>query len=162
MRRIWLVLAVLAAAGTSLVLGAGAALAQGEQRAINERIPFSTAVINPCNGEEVTYEGTLHIVTRVGEDRSGGLHDIAHLNFQAEGVGDQGGTYTISQVDTGTGTLTAQDANTFTVELLAEFIRRGESATPDDFTSRAVVHATRTPGAEDFTLFFEHRDVQCR
>ncbi|MFN1834786.1 hypothetical protein AB2B38_005945 [Balneola sp. MJW-20] len=50
--------------------------------------------VNPCNGENIAFEGTLtSIVKRVGLDENGKGHFMTRSFIDAEGIGDQGNKY---------------------------------------------------------------------
>jgi hypothetical protein len=58
------------------------AAAQDPPMTFNERIPFESSGAPLCGGEEVTFSGTMHILTHVTVDEQGGSHSVFHTNFQ--------------------------------------------------------------------------------
>ena len=62
-----------------------ASTAWAETTSVTERIV--TTVDNPCNGEVVLVEGTVHYVSRANEDRGGGGHSFTHGVFHGTGTG---------------------------------------------------------------------------
>ena len=64
-------------------------------------IPMSGTVINPCNGETVTWQGTAHFVDHETVTSNGHQTLSGEVNFQGvEGQGSLGNTY--RQVNTAT------------------------------------------------------------
>ncbi|MFL5487172.1 MAG: hypothetical protein ACJ8AJ_01690 [Gemmatimonadaceae bacterium] len=50
-------------------------------------VPWGLTEINPCNGAPVTSDGTVHTVTAVTFDNSGGVHLSNQYDFRGSGVG---------------------------------------------------------------------------
>ena len=67
-----------------LVLTSTATLAQ--KGATNQTIAISDTVFNACTGESFYFEGTLHIVSRMSQDSSGGAHAGGTVTLRGEGV----------------------------------------------------------------------------
>jgi hypothetical protein len=65
----------------------------------NVDIPISFAVINPCNGETVTFTGADHFVVRVTFDGSGRFHLASNDNIHVTGTGSLGNEYEGNQED---------------------------------------------------------------
>jgi hypothetical protein len=81
--------------------GAGhEAFGQATTTTTNENIPFTSNMLNPCNGDSVTFSGTLHIVNTLTIDGSGGTHLKTHTNYQdVTGTGAPSGiTYRVGTV----------------------------------------------------------------
>ncbi|HEX8285768.1 MAG TPA: hypothetical protein VF588_20595 [Pyrinomonadaceae bacterium] len=58
----------------------------------NENIPFTDTRVNTCNGDLVTFQGTMHVTNTVTIDASGGFHLKTHVNYQdVSGVGAPSG-----------------------------------------------------------------------
>jgi hypothetical protein len=64
-----------AAAGTP-------AFGQATTTTTNETIPFTSTLLNPCNGDQVTFQGNMHIANHYTIDSSGGTHLKTHVNYQ--------------------------------------------------------------------------------
>ena len=79
---------ILVAALTAVV--ATAATASAQATSVTE--PVITTVDNPCNGEVVLVEGTLHYVARENEDEGGGQHRFSHAVLHGTGIGLTSGT----------------------------------------------------------------------
>lgn len=62
-------------------------------------IPVSGNVINPCNGEDVTFSGVQHFVAFVKLDTSGGFHMKFRDNIHVTGTGDLGNLYEGNEED---------------------------------------------------------------
>ena len=131
-----------------------------EYEQVNDTVPFTNVETNPCTGDVVTYEGTIHLVRTVTE-RHGRTHIVDHMNIHGLGVDERGVKYTISQISNGSyqvGDTTG--AVSRTVEFLFHMQRQGESDTPDDFMSTAVIHYTIN--ANQITVTdFDMRSEQC-
>jgi hypothetical protein len=59
----------------------------------NTIIPINGAVINPCNGETVTFNGLDHFVVTVTLDSSGGFHLSEKDNVHVTATGSLGNPY---------------------------------------------------------------------
>jgi len=66
----------------------------------NVHIPISGTVVNPCNGETVTFSGVDHFTATVTLDSSGGFHLTAHDNIHVTATGSLGNTYEGNHEDT--------------------------------------------------------------
>lgn len=82
-----------------VVLAAAAepAFGQATTTTTNETVPFAGTMPNPCNGDAVTFQGTLHIANHITNDPSGGSHLRTHVNYQnVTGTGTpSGATYNV-------------------------------------------------------------------
>jgi hypothetical protein len=81
--------------------GAGAeAFGQATTTTTSENIPFTNSIFNQCNGDTVTFSGTLHITNTMTTDASGGTHLKTHINYQnVTGTGVPSGiTYRVGTV----------------------------------------------------------------
>jgi hypothetical protein len=137
------------------------AQASGNVESLNDTAALTDQVFNPCTGDLVTYEGTIHLVRTVTYDSAGGTHVIDHLNIHALGVDERGAKYAVSQVGNSSGTAVGDSTSSvFTVLILFHMQRQGETDTPDDFTLTAVVHVT-TNANEITVTEFEMRNEQC-
>lgn len=58
------------------------ALGQATTTTTNENIPFTGSYFNQCNGDTVTFSGTMHVVNTMTTDASGGTHLKTHSNYQ--------------------------------------------------------------------------------
>jgi hypothetical protein len=61
---------------------AAPAFGQATTTTTNETIEFSSNLFNQCNGDDVTFSGTLHVVNTMTTDASGGTHLKTHINYQ--------------------------------------------------------------------------------
>ncbi|MGH9895609.1 MAG: hypothetical protein ACREA0_27230, partial [bacterium] len=103
-------------------------------------IPFpSSAVLNPCNGEQVNVGGNIHLSAGVTTDGSGGLHLRSHINNQdVSGIGaTTGSRYQLPSTSHTSAYL--GKATTFTATLNSRFVAQG--STPN-FSLRQVFHIT--------------------
>jgi len=142
------------------------AQARANVESFNDTAPFTTQEYNPCTGDLVTYEGTIHFVRTVTLDSNinggvRGTHVEDHINIHGLGVDERGAKYAISQVGNSSGTTVGDSTSSvFTVLLLFNMQRQGETDTPDDYTSTAVIHVT-TNANEITVTSFEMRNLQC-
>ena len=61
--------------------------------------PYSGTTTNPCNGESVTFSGTIYYHEKTAIGRDGRIHFVANNNFHATGWGQSTGvTYNLSGV----------------------------------------------------------------
>ena len=75
--------AVIACLSIAVVFaGTPRAFAQSTTVTTNENIPFTDTRPNPCNGDQVTFSGTMHVTNHVTTDASGGFHLKTHVNYQ--------------------------------------------------------------------------------
>src|SRR5438876_12009256 len=59
-------------------------------------IPFGFVDVNPCTGEAVALNGSMHVMMETLFDEGGGFHVSASFSFKATGVGLSGIAYTAS------------------------------------------------------------------
>ena len=80
--------ALISAAFVVFAAAASPAYGQATTTTTNEELPISGTIINTCNGDTVTYQGTVHVTNTVTTDASGGYHLKTHTNYQdVSGVG---------------------------------------------------------------------------
>jgi len=79
---------------------AAPAFGQATTTTTNENISFTSSIFNQCNGDTVTFSGTLHVVNTMTTDGSGGTHLKTHSNYQdVTGTGVPSGiTYRVGTV----------------------------------------------------------------
>jgi len=82
------------------------AFAQATTTTTNENITFTDTRTNTCNGDLVTFQGTMHITNTVTTDAGGGFHLKTHANFQ-----DVSGTGAPSGLNYRVGTTTNEVIN---------------------------------------------------
>jgi len=112
-------------AATLLALGGGAAWAAPDTSStVSSEVPVSGTVLNPCNGESVSWQGTAHFVVHQTVTSNG--HDTlsGHVNFQGiQGQDSLGNAYRV--------------ANTANFELTTS----GESAQSEFTTTAAILRS---------------------
>lgn len=76
------------------------AFAQATTTTTNETVPFTSSVFNQCNGDTVTFSGSLHVTNTMTIDASGSTHLRTHTNYQnVTGTGTPSGiTYRVKTV----------------------------------------------------------------
>jgi hypothetical protein len=72
------------------VVAATAATASAQATSVTE--PIVVTLENPCNGEPVLVEGTIHYVIGENEDEGGGAHRFSHGVLYGTGIGLTSGT----------------------------------------------------------------------
>ncbi len=129
-----LLFAVFAGAGTE-------AFGQATTTTTNEDIPFTGSAFNPCNGDQVTFSGTLHVVNTMTTDASGGTHLKTHSNYQdVTGTGAPSGvTYQVRTVSNEVVNDNDGPQSTATVISTMKLIAQGPTL---NFFLRTVLHVT--------------------
>jgi hypothetical protein len=126
------------------------AQAQATIYQFNERYPFTFSFTNPCTGEEVTGEGTSHIVGNYTNDGRGGFHLNQSTSGSGTGVGStSGATYTVTSA--GHDTLNVSSAEyplTITFIQHVQYIRQGEDMPGDDLVFDMTYHVTYDANGE--------------
>jgi hypothetical protein len=87
-------------AGTLSALGVGAVTAQAASPVVQETVPiqsvYGSSVVDPCNGEVITWTGDVHLVASMTTDANGGAVFAGHLQFRdVHGTDPTGTRYTI-------------------------------------------------------------------
>jgi hypothetical protein len=124
---------------------------------INIDIPISgTGVLNPCNGEILTFSGVDHFTLHLTLDNSGGFHADAHDNIHVTATGDQGNTYVGNQEDNNPFNGKVGFETTFTLT----FSEISQGSAPN-FVVHEVFHITVHPDGT-VTAFFDHFTATCR
>ena len=54
---------------------------------VNESRPYSGSTVNPCNGETVTFSGSIHHHEKTQVSTDGRIHFVANDNFSVTGRG---------------------------------------------------------------------------
>jgi len=123
---------------------------------INMDIPVSGAVINPCNGETVTFSGVDHFTARVVVDGAGGFHLTTHDNIHVTATGDQGNSYEGNQEDTSEVNGRVGIEETFVLT----FSEISKGSAPN-FEVHMLEHVTVNPNGT-ITSFVDHITANCR
>ena len=123
---------------------------------VNEDIPVSRTVFNPCNGEAVTISGTEHLVIHETVDNNGGFHLDTHANIHLTGSGNLGNNYVGNQED--------HFELNVTIGLEAPFTQSiGEVSTGSapNFLMHFTAHITVNANGDE-TTFVDHFTSECR
>ena len=123
---------------------------------INMDIPVSGAVINPCNGETVTFSGVDHFTARVVFDGAGGFHLTTHDNIHVTATGDQGNSFEGNQEDTSEVNGRVGIEETFVLT----FSEISKGSAPN-FEVHMLEHVTVNPNGT-ITSFVDHITANCR
>jgi hypothetical protein len=63
----------------------------GAQQLVNEVRPYSGTTLNPCNGEAVTFSGTVHYHEKTQVSTDGRIHVVVNENYSVSGRGQRTG-----------------------------------------------------------------------
>jgi hypothetical protein len=144
-----------------LVLGAGSnAFGQATTTTTNEDIPISSSLVNSCNGDVVSFSGTLHITNTLTTDSSGGYHLRTHSNYQdVSGTGTpSGATYRITT--TNNETVNDSDTPQFETTVIQTIKAVSQGAIPNLFI-HVVLHVTVNANGQTTSSVTEIR-TECR
>lgn len=152
--------ALIAALSVAAAFAGTRAFAQATTTTTNEEIPFTDTRPNPCNGDQVTFQGTMHVTNSVTTDTSGGYHLKTHVNYQ-----DVSGTGTPSGLSYNVRTTTNETLNDndgpqaeTTVIQTIKLISQGSS--PNYFL-HLVFHITVNANGETTSTVTES-SIECR
>ena len=137
--------------------------------AISERENITNAFRdNPCTGEPVVLDGTIHILAEANASEGGNFHVRLYTNTTGlSGVGSVSGeSYTLHDIGHEITQFTASGGTTTRTMLLEEFIHHGEglglvSPTADDF----FLHFDVTVSVDPFgvpTVISRAERFECR
>jgi hypothetical protein len=138
------------AAGLMALGGTSAMAAPATTSTTSYDIPMSGTVVNPCNGESVTWQGTAHFVEHQTVTSDGHETLYAHVNFQGvEGQGGLGNTYRNINTDTGEMNWSGEsEQREFTSTGTFQFVSEGSAPNFDAYTTYHVtVDANGQPTA---------------
>lgn len=145
---------------TAFAGAATPAFAQASTTTTNENIAFTNSLFNPCNGDQVTFSGTMHVVNTMTTDGGGGTHLKTHINYQ-----DVTGTGTPSGISYNVRTVSNEVINDndgpqseATVISTVKLIAQGPSL---NFFLRTVIHVTINANGET-TSTVQEVGFECR
>ena len=158
------VCAVLIASLFAALAAAAGAPAFGQTSATttttSETIPFTGTLTNLCNGDQVTFQGNMHVTNHMTTDSSGGTHLRTHVNYQ-----DVSGTGFPSGLNYRVGTTSNETVNDndgpqseVTVIQTVKLITQGPA---QNFFLRIVFHITINANGET-TSTVDETSVECR
>ncbi|HEX8337256.1 MAG TPA: hypothetical protein VF621_11045 [Pyrinomonadaceae bacterium] len=126
----------------------------------SENIPFASTLTNPCNGDLVTFSGTLHVVNSMTTDASGGTHLRTHINYQnVTGTGTPSGlTYKVRTITNEVSNDADGPQSNATVISIVKLTAQGPAL---DFYLRTVLHVTVNANGET-TSTVEETSIECR
>jgi hypothetical protein len=124
----------------------------------NIDIPLSGTIVNPCNGENVTFTGVDHFTAHVTFDSSGGFHADFHDNIHVTGTGDQGNSYEGNQEDNGPINISGHGAEEETEPLSFSEIAKGSAP---NFVEHVLLHITFNANGT-VTAFVDNFTASCR
>lgn len=126
----------------------------------NETIPFTSTLTNTCNGDQVTFQGNMHVTNHTTADASGGFHLRTHTNYQ-----DVTGTGAPSGLNYRVGTTSNQTTNDpdgaqseMTVIQTIKLISQGSAL---NYFIRVVFHITINANGETTSIVNE-TSIECR
>ncbi|TMG42253.1 MAG: hypothetical protein E6H90_13985 [Chloroflexi bacterium] len=128
-------------AATLLALGGGAAwAAPATSSTVGIEVPVSGTVLNPCNGESVSWQGTAHFVVHQTVTSNG--HDTlsGHVNFQGiQGQDSLGNAYRVANTANFELTTSGESAQSeFTTTAAFLFVSQGAAPNFDSHTTYHV------------------------
>ena len=129
-------------AATLLALGGGAAWAAPDTSStVSSEVPVSGTVLNPCNGESVSWQGTAHFVVHQTVTSNGHETLSGHVNFQdIQGLGSLGSAYRVSNTANFELTTSAGSSQSeFTTTAAFLFVSQGSAS---NFDSHTTYHVT--------------------
>lgn len=141
--------------------GAGTtARGQATTTTTNETIPFTSTLTNLCNGDQVTFQGNMHLTNHVTFDAGGGFHLKTHVNYQnvsATGT-PSGATYQVRTVSNETTNDSDGAQSEMTVIQTVKLIAQGPAL---DYFIKFVFHVTVNANGETTSTVVETR-IECR
>lgn len=145
---------------TALVGAGHEAFGQATTTTTNETIPFTGNAFNPCNGDQVTFSGNLHVVNTMTTNASGGTHLKTHINYQSvTGTGIPSGiTYNVRTVTNEVVNDNDGPQSTATVISTVKLIAHGPAL---NFFLRTVLHITINANGET-TSQVQEVSFECR
>lgn len=151
---------LIAALSTAFSFAGAPAFAQATTMTTNEEIPITGTVPNSCNGDQVTFQGTLHVVNTLVTDASGGYHLRTHVNYQdVSGVGVPSGlNYRV--VTTNNETVNDSDTAQFETTVIQTFRAISQTSAPNLFV-QVVLHVTVNANGQTTSEVTEFR-AECR
>lgn len=124
----------------------------------NTRNPFTTVYGNPCNGEDIAFEGFLHMLATETPDGSGGFHVVSHYNLNLRGVGQTtGATYTGVEGFTDAFNVKPPYPVNETFTIHTNVVGRGQAP---DFRAHTTFHKTINANGQ-LTVFFQKFRAKC-
>ncbi len=149
------------------VLGVGSVAAQAASPVTQETVPIQSvlggSVVDPCNQQEITWTGNVHLVGAMTTDAAGGAVFRGHVNFEdVHGTDPTGTNYTIALASNDTVVFAPSSPNlptpnveTHTIRL--DIISHGSTA---NFYEDEVAHYTVTPDGT-IAVAFDKVDTGC-
>ncbi len=134
-------LVVSVGAATLLAIGGGAASAAPDTSStVSSEVPLSGTVLNPCNGESVSWQGTAHFVVHQTVTSNGYETLSGHVNFQGvQGQGSLGNAYQVPNTANFELTRSGESAqNEFTTTAAFLFVSQGAAPNFDSHTTYHV------------------------
>lgn len=144
---------VFAASGTP-------AFGQATTTTTNETIPFTSTVLNPCNGDQVTFQGNMHVTNTLTTDSGGGTHLKTHVNYQnVSGTGAPSGlSYTVRTTTNESINDNDGPQSEMTIISTVRLISQGSTL---NYFMRLVFHVTVNANGETTSTVTES-NMECR
>ncbi len=141
-------------------LASATARAQATTVTTNENIPFTGNYFNQCNGDTVTYSGTLHVSNTYVTDADGGTHLRTHLNYQdVTGTGaPSGAQYRVGTVSNEVVNDSSSPQSNYTVITTVKLIAPGPVL---DYFMRTVIRVVVNANGET-TSTVQEVSFECR
>jgi hypothetical protein len=161
--RVVVVVSALAVCLLTLALPASPAQAQPDQM-VNERLPFAYTTYHSCTNEEISIEGTQHLIFFTNEDANGGFHFKGHNNLQGTAVSVSGAKYVIQESLNNHNNydfdVVSESASNFTMTDSFHMIRQGPATTTEDeIAVKVVFHVTVNANGEVTSVVDQYEAV---
>jgi hypothetical protein len=158
MKRISVVLGLAVLMAATVVLTAGAALAQAQTITSTDQTTFNQT-FQSCTNELVQIQGTLNTVAHSTIDANGVIHSKFNFTVQGQGVSESGAKYVFHSAFQQGYTFTA-DNSTYTSIQTEKLIRQG-SATPSDDLNYGILYHVTVNDQGEVTAVVDQGDRVC-
>jgi hypothetical protein len=145
----------------TLLALAGPAEAKAQATVItsNTRVPIEFFNVNSCTGDQITIEGTSHVLFHATTTPSGHSNEKLEINFALQGVNATSGIkYVVNETVTSTTASNVNGAFVFNTVSHLNVISQGSE---DNLLLRTEIHATFNANGELTSSKFVFT-VQCR
>ena len=144
----------------AFAVAATTAFAQSTTITTNETVPTTGSMLNPCNGDFVTFQGNMNVTNHMTTDASGGTHLKTHVNFQnVSGTGAPSGlNYNVRT--TTNETVNDNDGPQYEATIISSVKLISQGSAPNYFL-QIVFHITVNANGET-TSTVDETKMECR
>jgi hypothetical protein len=141
------------------LVGPAEAKAQATVITSNTRVPIEFFNVNSCTGDQITIDGTSHVLFHVTTTKSGHSNEKLEINFALQGVNTTSGIrYVVNEAVTATTASNVNGAFVFNTVSHLNVISQGNE---DNLLLRTEIHATLNANGELTSSKFVFT-VECR